>query len=290
MDRVTNIIAWAGIACFVFSVLLSGLYPYMITDAKHKEATILEVANPPTPDFRALKESYPVAFKMAYPTAGDCLTDRELATMAQDDPRRAKSEKAWVEAHAMALQRGRDVYIGEACWHCHSQFVRPVANEEQRFGRIRTTRDDNNALQRPVLWGTRRVGPDLTNLGGRRSNDWHVAHFENPRGTSPGSVMPTYPWFFRKGFEVRRLIDSDTAEMESLDSARTYAYPGVYATRAEAEKVAQDLVDNPPPNLEDEVENLSVAETAGPTADALSLIAYLQWLGTWEPERRESAQ
>lgn len=288
MDRASSIIAWAGIGCFVFSVLLSGLYPYIITDAKHKEATILDVANPPTPDFRALKDAYPVAFRMAYPSAGDCLTDRELAALPEDDPRRAKSEQAWVQAHAHALQRGRDIYIGEGCWHCHSQYVRPVANEEQRFGRIRTPRDDNNALQRPVLWGTRRVGPDLTNAGGRRSNDWHMAHFADPASTSPGSVMPTYPWFFRTGYEVRRLVDQDTAEREGIDPERTYAYPGIYATREEAERVAKDLYDNPPPNLEDEVENLSVAEARGPAPDALSLVAYLQWLGTWYPEEREA--
>jgi cbb3-type cytochrome c oxidase subunit II len=288
MDRATNIIAWAGVGCFVLSVLLSAVYPYIITDAQHHEATILEVANPPTPDFRELKELYPIAFNMGFETSKDCLTNRELAELSEGDPLRAKSDEAWVQAHAKALQRGRDIYVSEACWHCHSQFVRPVANEEQRFGRIRTPRDDNNSLQRPVLWGTRRVGPDLTNLGGRRSNDWHVAHFENPQGPSPGSVMPTYPWFFRKGYEVRRLIESDTAERESLDADRTYSYPGLYESKAEAEQVAKDLYDNPPANLEDEVENLSVQEATGPTSDALCLIAYLQWLGTWNPEERES--
>jgi cbb3-type cytochrome oxidase cytochrome c subunit len=100
--------------------------------------------------------------------------------------------------------------------------------------------------------------------------------------------MPTYPWFFRKGYEVRRLIESDTAERESLDADRTYSYPGLYESKAEAEQVAKDLYDNPPANLEDEVENLSVQEATGPTSDALCLIAYLQWLGTWNPEERES--
>ena len=74
---------------------------------------------------------------------------------------------------------------------------------------MQSSAHDNNALQRPVLWGTRRVGPDLTHEGRLRSNDWHVAHFWDPQSVSPGSVMPPYPWFFREGWEVRRSIDPD---------------------------------------------------------------------------------
>ena len=290
MDRVTQILLVAGVGCFVFSVLLSGLYPYLITDATQPEATILEVASPATPDFRALKDAYPVTFAAAFEDADACLTTKDLVGVPEGDPRRTASEDAWTRAHAEALERGRNVYIAEACWHCHSQFVRPVANEEQRFGRIRTPADDNNALQRPVLWGTRRVGPDLTNEGGRRSNDWHVAHLMDPQFTSPGSVMPTYPWLFREGYSVHRTINSDTAEIEGLPDDVTYPYPGVYDTEAAAQAVADELYENPPPNLEDEVEDLVVKPGIGPDGDGLSLIAYLQWLGTWDDSRRGEKQ
>ncbi len=97
---------------------------------------------------------------------------------------------------ARALELGRDIYVGEGCWHCHSQFVRPVSNESSRWGKVASSDEYQNELQRPVMWGTRRVGPDLSREGGRRGNDWHAAHFFDPRSLSPRSPMPKYPWFF----------------------------------------------------------------------------------------------
>jgi cbb3-type cytochrome oxidase cytochrome c subunit len=100
------------------------------------------------------------------------------------------------EACAEALRLGRQVYIGEGCWHCHSQFVRPVSNESRRFGPVSKSEEYDNELQRPVLFGTRRVGPDLSREGGRRGNDWHAVHFHKPQVVSTDSPMPEYPWFF----------------------------------------------------------------------------------------------
>jgi cbb3-type cytochrome c oxidase subunit II len=100
------------------------------------------------------------------------------------------------EACAEALRLGRQIYVGEGCWHCHSQFVRPVSNESRRFGPVAKTEEYDNELQRPVLFGTRRVGPDLSREGGRRGNDWHAVHFYEPTVVSNNSPMPRYPWFF----------------------------------------------------------------------------------------------
>ena len=100
------------------------------------------------------------------------------------------------ESAAKALTLGRQIYVGEGCWHCHSQFVRPVSNESQRFGPVAKTEEFQNELQRPVMFGTRRVGPDLSREGGRRSNDWHAVHFFKPEMLSTRSPMPEYPWFF----------------------------------------------------------------------------------------------
>jgi cytochrome c oxidase cbb3-type subunit 2 len=97
---------------------------------------------------------------------------------------------------AQLLREGRQQYIGEGCWHCHSQFVRPVSNEDRRWGPVSRSEEYQNELQRPVLFGTRRVGPDLIRESGRRSNDWHIIHLFRPRLTAPDSVMPDYPWFF----------------------------------------------------------------------------------------------
>ena len=104
--------------------------------------------------------------------------------------------EATKEKCAEALALGHRVYVAEGCWHCHSQFVRPVSNESLRFGPVSETEEYQNELQRPVLFGTRRVGPDLSREGGRRSNDWHAVHFFQPASLSPRSPMPEYPWFY----------------------------------------------------------------------------------------------
>lgn len=97
---------------------------------------------------------------------------------------------------ADALELGRQVYVNEGCWHCHSQFVRPVSREEDRWGPVSRTEEYQNELQRPVMFGTRRVGPDLSREGGRRASDWHAVHFFRPQLVSHKSPMPEYPWFF----------------------------------------------------------------------------------------------
>lgn len=287
MDRLPNVLLWAGIMCFVFAFLLSGLYPWLITDAREPEASIVEVARGVTPEFRQLKEQYPVAFAKAFPEGKDSLTQQELANLPEADPRRAQSEEAWQAAHAKALRQGRDIYIAEACWHCHSQYVRPVANEAARFGPVQTAAHDNNALQRPVLWGTRRVGPDLTHEGGLRSNDWHAAHLLDPRSTTPDSIMPRYTWFFESGFQIRRKINPETASREGLSEDFSFATPGIHATKKEAEAALERLMASLPQNLEEEKERYFISEGKAPNGDGLALIAYLQWLGTWDPATRK---
>jgi cbb3-type cytochrome c oxidase subunit II len=113
------------------------------------------------------------------------------------------------ETYAEALRLGRDLYVGQACWHCHSQYVRVVSNEEQRFGPVSTAQEYQNALNKPHLWGTRRVGPDLSREHGKRTNDWHIAHLINPKNVVPGTVMPSYSFYFeedgtpkKKGFAL----------------------------------------------------------------------------------------
>src|SRR5690606_18651204 len=153
----------------------------------------------------------------------------------------------------------------------HSQYVRPVANEVQRFGPVQRSDHDNNALQRPVLWGTRRVGPDLTHEGGLRSNDWQIAHLWDPASTTPGSITPRYPWLFREGFSVRRRIDPDVAARAGLPEAHSYPLPGVWDTAEEAEAERQRLVAALPPARAAEAGRLFVEPARGPGPRALSL-------------------
>lgn len=173
MERFYSFVFIAGLGCFGVAFLLSMVFPWMTLDSYHgmEFQTLEQLAATPSVEFVGLSKSYPEAFQEAW---GEV------------------SPKTYAEA----LRRGRDLYVGQACWHCHSQYVRVVSNEEQRFGPPSTAQEYQNALNQPHLWGTRRVGPDLAREGGKRSNDWHVAHFMRPKNVVPNSVMPSYSFYF----------------------------------------------------------------------------------------------
>ncbi|MEZ8578441.1 cbb3-type cytochrome c oxidase subunit II [Vibrio splendidus] len=111
---------------------------------------------------------------------------------------------------------GRDIYISEGCHVCHSQMVRPLEPEVKRNGRPNKEADD--IYEFPNLWGSKRTGPDLTNLGRKYSDQWHVIHLTDPRKVVPTSIMPSYPWLF----EQTLTGDDISAKMEVL---RTLGVP-----------------------------------------------------------------
>ncbi len=135
-----------------------------------------------------------------YTLAADALDGLErLERLYPDAFARAYPDGVMLHSAASALRRGRDLYVAEGCWHCHSQWVRPVAGETERWGAVSRPEESHHELHRPPLFGNRRVGPDLARQGDRHSPDWHVAHFVDPRAVSPTSVMPAYPWFVADG-------------------------------------------------------------------------------------------
>lgn len=87
---------------------------------------------------------------------------------------------------------GRDIYIREGCVSCHSQMIRPLRAETERYGHYSVAGEF--IYDRPFLWGSKRTGPDLHRVGGRYSDDWHRVHLINPRDVVPESIMPGYPW------------------------------------------------------------------------------------------------
>jgi cytochrome c oxidase cbb3-type subunit 2 len=168
----SGVLLIAGLGFFLLSFLVMGVVPWTIGPGG-EEATVEKMAEAGlTHEFVDLAERFPEQFKKHYP----------------DGPTK--------KSYAEALKLGHKVYVGEGCWHCHSQFIRPISNEDRRWGPVSYASEYQNALQRPVLFGTRRVGPDLVREGGRRTNDWHVAHFYNPKNVVPSTVMPSYRWFF----------------------------------------------------------------------------------------------
>ncbi len=94
---------------------------------------------------------------------------------------------------AIALE-GRDVYIREGCHVCHTQMVRPLRAEVERYGHYSVAGE--SVYEHPFLWGSKRTGPDLARVGGRYSDKWHKAHLYNPRNVVPKSNMPSFPWLF----------------------------------------------------------------------------------------------
>ena len=181
LESKAGVLFIAGIGFFALAFLSNALVPaLMYRDLPEKSAAELVNGNLRY-QFEDLARRYPEAFEKAY----------------GPEPRESAAREKWYNDNcAAALKLGRKVYVGEACWHCHSQFVRPVSNEDQRWGPVARSWEYQNELQRPVMFGTRRVGPDLSREGGRRSNDWHAIHFFKPQLVSRGSPMPEYPWLF----------------------------------------------------------------------------------------------
>jgi cbb3-type cytochrome c oxidase subunit II len=170
MEKLSTIWLAGGIGCFALAVVVEGWLPIaQLSRIQYKK--LEEVAVEPSPEFVDLSRRYPDAFKKYYGEPSG-------------------------ESFREALRLGRDAYVAEACWHCHSQFIRPVANEDVRFGKVSYSGEYMNELFLPHLFGTRRVGPDLIRESGRHANDWHAAHFFDPTIVVPSSVMPRYTWFY----------------------------------------------------------------------------------------------
>jgi cytochrome c oxidase cbb3-type subunit 2 len=99
---------------------------------------------------------------------------------------------------ALALE-GRDIYIREGCYNCHSQMIRPLPGEVERYGTY--SRAGESVYDHPFLFGSKRTGPDLARVGGRYSDDWHRAHLRNPRDVVPESNMPAFSWLVKASID-----------------------------------------------------------------------------------------
>src|SRR5688500_10060373 len=118
-----------------------------------------------------------------------------------------------VPPYTPAQLAGKRFYEKHVCWHCHSQFVRPVNDENSRFGPV--SQAGESAIDRPHLFGTRRIGPDLSREGWFRVDDWHLAHLIDPRSVVPLSVMPSFTWLFKRD----KALESEIAEViQKLDT------------------------------------------------------------------------
>jgi cytochrome c oxidase cbb3-type subunit 2 len=160
---------------------------------------------------------------------------------------------AGLEPYTPLRLAGRDIYIREGCYLCHSQMIRPFRAETERYGHYSVAGEF--VYDHPFQWGSKRTGPDLARVGGRYSDDWHRVHLHNPRDVVPESIMPGYPWLektpadashIKKKMEVLRMLGAPYTDQQ---------------------------IENAPADLEGKTEQ-----------DAL--IAYLQGLGTAIKTRR----
>lgn len=170
---------------------------------------------------------------------------------------------------------GRDVYIREGCYVCHSQMIRPMRDEVERYGHYSLAAE--SMYDHPFQWGSKRTGPDLARVGGRYSDDWHVAHLRDPQSVVPESIMPKY------GFLERALVDP--AHIEDL--LRAHRAVGVPYTdemieNADADFAAQANPDGDHDALLERYPGAQARDFDGQPgiSEMDALIAYMQMLGT----------
>jgi cytochrome c oxidase cbb3-type subunit 2 len=148
---------------------------------------------------------------------------------------------------------GRDIYVREGCYNCHSQMIRPLRAETERYGHYSVAGEF--VYDRPFQWGSKRTGPDLARVGGRYSDEWHHAHLNNPRDVVPESNMPAYPWLAQTQLDPQLIV------------------PKLIALKRLGDGYTDEEIAAAPKELESKTEQ-----------DAL--IAYLQGMGTQIKARR----
>ena len=171
---------------------------------------------------------------------------------------------------------GRNIYIREGCYTCHSQMVRPFRDEVERYGHYSLAAE--SMYDHPFQWGSKRTGPDLTRIGGKYSNDWHVAHLIDPRSVLPHSIMPAY------GF----LLDKELGQTDIDQHLATLRIVGVpysdeMIAAAQADLTIQALVDADTDDLLARYPKAVTGDFDGQPSKLTemdALIAYLQMLGT----------
>jgi len=173
---------------------------------------------------------------------------------------------------------GRDIYIREGCYLCHSQMIRPLRDEVERYGHYSLAAE--SMYDHPFQWGSKRTGPDLARVGGKYSDSWHTDHLTNPRSVVPESVMPPYAFLAKKDL---RLVDIQ----RKMQALRTV---GVPYSQEEIDKALVDLAAQADPFSTDavalrerygkKVVNRDFDGDPSRVTEMDALIAYLQMLGT----------
>ncbi len=172
---------------------------------------------------------------------------------------------------------GRNIYVREGCYNCHSQMIRPLRDEVERYGHYSLAAE--SMYDRPFQWGSKRTGPDLARVGGKYSDEWHRDHLRSPKSVVPGTVMPAYPWLAKTELDFTHIADD-----LKVQAVLGVPYSAAMIERARADVTAQATIDSPDAgDLAKRYLNAQARDFDGNPdriSEADALIAYLQLLGT----------
>jgi cytochrome c oxidase cbb3-type subunit 2 len=170
---------------------------------------------------------------------------------------------------------GRNIYVREGCYNCHSQMIRSLRDEVERYGHYSLAAE--SMYDRPFQWGSKRTGPDLARVGGKYSDDWHRDHLNAPKSVVPGTVMPAYPWLAQTELDLSH-IDDDLR----VQAALGVPYGADMIANAQADARAQASAEASDELLKRYPKAQARDYDGKPDrlSEADALIAYLQMLGT----------
>ena len=174
---------------------------------------------------------------------------------------------------------GRNVYIREGCYVCHSQMIRPFRDEVERYGHYSLAAESQ--YDHPFQWGSKRTGPDLARVGDKYSDDWHREHMSNPRNVVPESIMPGYAFLSDKEVDVKAYARNLAALNLTVNNGKGAMYRPEDIENAEADMVAQATGENTDGLMQRYPKALARNFDGDPRITEMdALIAYLQMLGT----------
>lgn len=172
---------------------------------------------------------------------------------------------------------GQNIYIRENCNSCHSQQIRPLRDEVERYGHYSLAAE--SMYDRPFLWGSKRTGPDLARVGGKFSDEWHTAHLKNPRDLVPESIMPSYAFLANRGVDLTKIKN----HLKSLRAVGV-PYTDEMIEQAYNDAMAQGRAEGDASGLRARYGEKTIARDFDGQREMLSemdaLVAYLQVLGT----------
>ena len=253
----------AGALVAVWNLYRTAKQGALLANEEAQAAPLARVTAPEAGPWHRVLESRPVQFAVAVAVTvliGGVVEFVPTALVRSNVPTIAS-----VKPYTPLEIEGRDLYIREGCVGCHSQMIRPIRAETERYGEF--SKPGEFVYDHPFLWGSKRTGPDLHREGGKYPDAWHFLHMKDPRVTSPGSIMPAYPWLYGD------VLDTSHAEGKVITLRRLgVPYPDGYERQAEADLKAQAT-------------KIATGLTKGGMTissdrEIIALIAYLQRLGT----------